>query len=145
MKKLKRILVLAVAFVLVVNAATVSRAAEKKVVSIDAIEGTGYTFENVQNIKLSGNKVTITGTLNKMLPNYKYKKLAQKKFTFKISAKVKKYECEDEWYYCGKAKKTEFIKTSKTSINTKKTEGYHFPCVYFWTKNGKIVSYATSA
>lgn len=43
------------------------------------------------------------------------------------------------------ARKTAFIKASKTSIKTKKMEGYHFPCVYFWTKNGKIVSYATSA
>lgn len=73
------------------------------------------------------------------------KKITQKKFTFKISAKVKQYECEDEWYYNGKVKKSAFIKTSKTSIKTKKAEGYHFPCVYFWTKNGKVVSYATSS
>ena len=144
MKKLKKILLLAVVFALLVNVTAVSKAA-RKVVSFDSIEGAVYTFDNVKGIKLSGNKVTITGTLNRILPDDNYKKIAQKKFTFKISAKVKQYECEDEWYYNGKVKKSAFIKTSKTSIKAKKTEGYHFPCVYFWTKNGNIVSYATSA
>ncbi|MFG6329857.1 MAG: hypothetical protein K1W06_10370 [Lachnospiraceae bacterium] len=144
MKKLRKILLLTVAFALLVNAAAVSKAA-RKAVSFDAIEGTGYTFDNVKKIKLLSNKVTITGTLNRILPDGNYKKIAQKKFTFKIPAKVKQYECEDKWYYDGKVKKSAFIKASKTSIKIKKTEGYHFPCVYFWTKNGKIVSYATSA
>lgn len=144
MKKLKKVLLLAVAFALLINTTVVLKAA-RKAVSFDAIEGSGYTFDNVKDIKLSNNKVTITGTLNRILPDGNYKKITQEKFTFKISAKVKQYECEDEWYYNGKVKKSAFIKTSKTSIKTKKTEGYHFPCVYFWTKNGKIVSYATSA
>ncbi len=144
MQKFKKILVLAVAVVLLINTATVSKAA-RKVVSFDDIKGSGYTFDNVKNIKLSNNKVMITGTLSRILPNGNYKKIKQKKFTFKISAKIKQYECEDRWYYDGKVKKSAFIKTSKTSIKTKKKEGYHFPCVYFWTKNGKIVSYATSA
>lgn len=144
MKKLKKILLLVVIFALIVNTATVSKAA-RKVVSLDKIDGSGYTFDNVKSVKLSGNKVTITGTLKRMLPNGDYKKITKKKFKFKISAKIKQYECEDQWYYDGKVKKTAFIKVSKTSIKTKKTEGYHFPCVYFWTQNGKIVSYATSA
>ena len=144
MKKLKKILLLAVVFALLVNITAISKAA-RKVVSFDSIEGTVYTFDNVKGIKLSGNKVTITGTLNRILPDDNYKKITQKKFTFKISAKVKQYECEVEWYYNGKVKKSAFIKTSKTSIKTKKAEGYHFPCVYFWTKNGKVVSYATSS
>lgn len=144
MKNLKKFLVLAIAFALLVNTATMSKAA-RKVVSFDTIEGSGYTFDDVKSIKLSGNKVTITGTLDRILPGGNYKKITQKKFTFKISAKVKQYECEDEWYYDGKVKKSAFIKAGKTSIKMKKKEGYHFPCVYFWTKDGKIVSYATSA
>ncbi|RKI42560.1 hypothetical protein D7V86_12985 [bacterium D16-51] len=144
MKKLKKFLLLTIVFALLANTATVSKAA-RKVVSFDSIEGSGYTFDNVKSIKLSNNKVIITGTLNRILPNGNYKKTTQKKFTFRISEKIKKYECEDEWYYDGKVKKSAFIKAGKTSIKTKKTEGYHFPCVYFWTKNGKIVSYATSA
>ena len=103
MKKLKKILLLAVVFALLVNITAISKAA-RKVVSFDSIEGTVYTFDNVKGIKLSGNKVTITGTLNRILPDDNYKKITQKKFTFKISAKVKQYECEDEWYYNGKVK-----------------------------------------
>ena len=144
MKRLKKILLFAFAFALLVNAATVSKAARKEV-SFDAIKGMCYTFDNVESIKLSGNKVIITGTLNRIKPNGNDKKITQKKFEFKISNKIKQYECEDEWYYDGKVKKSAFIKASKTSIKTKKNEGYHFPSVYFWTENGKIVSYATSA
>ncbi len=64
MKKLKKILLLAVVFALLVNITAISKAA-RKVVSFDSIEGTVYTFDNVKGIKLSGNKVTITGTLNR--------------------------------------------------------------------------------
>ena len=88
MKKLKKILLLAVVFALLVNITAVSKAA-RKVVSFDSIEGAVYTFDNVKGIKLSGNKVTITGTLNRILPDDNYKKITQKKFTFKISAKVR--------------------------------------------------------
>ena len=51
-------------------------------------------FDNVKGIKLSGNKVTITGTLNRILPDDNYKKykllpqLNQKKPLFLLLLKL---------------------------------------------------------
>ena len=51
MKKLKKILLLAVVFALLVNITAISKAA-RKVVSFDSIEGTVYTFDNVKGLSL---------------------------------------------------------------------------------------------
>lgn len=120
---------------MVVSCLPASIQAAGKRVDFNSIEGKHCSLGEISKITFKGNKVTIVGTFY----DNDWNESSKKKVTYKIAKKLNYYEIEDAAYYHGKVKNTKFRKQCKTYLKDK------FPMVQLWIKNGKIVSYATSA
>ena len=99
--------------------------------------GTYYMISSISKIKVSGGKVSITGTLQ----NKNYKLLKHKKRTYKLAKNMKKFYIEGDWpwEYEGKHPRSEFIKYLKWYKKS------HFPGIHFWVKKGKITAFGLSS
>lgn len=98
--------------------------------------GTYYYIASLTGIKVSGGKVSITGTLRKQDSTL----LKHKKRTYKLAKTMKEFiiEGDEPYYFIGDKPRSEFIRNLR---DYKKT---HFPGIRFWVRNGKITAYGLS-